>query len=157
MHYAILIKVMRHYGLGSLLDRPNGRAFRKALDGIVLATDMSVHFEFMTSFNGLLIAGKDYPLSRRKLLLCQALIKCADISNPVGPRDILADVSLILVLESTAGRIALLGGCTPGGVELPSIAGKVMATATLSTALGDASGSSPRANLLYQHVCQAPP
>lgn len=89
MHYAILIQVIRHHGLGSLLDRPNGgQVFRKTLAGIVLATDMSVHFEFMKNF-GLLVAGKDYPLSHRKLLLCQALIKCADISNPVGFRDII--------------------------------------------------------------------
>ncbi|KAG8216928.1 hypothetical protein J3R82DRAFT_7204 [Butyriboletus roseoflavus] len=85
MHYAILIQVIRHHGLGSLLDRPNGgRVFRKTLAGIVLATDMSVHFEFVESF-GLLLAGKDYPLSHRKLLLCQTLIKCADISNPSRP------------------------------------------------------------------------
>ncbi|KAG6377355.1 hypothetical protein JVT61DRAFT_15150 [Boletus reticuloceps] len=85
MHYAILIQVMRHHALGSLLDRLNGgQVFRKTLAGIVLATDMSVHFEFMKNF-GLLVAGKDYPLSYRKLLLCQALIKCADISNPSRP------------------------------------------------------------------------
>lgn len=88
MHYAILIQVIRHHGLGSLLDRPNrGQLFRKTLAGIILATDMGVHFEFMKNF-GLLVAGKDYPLSYRKLLLCQALIKCADISNPVGSCDI---------------------------------------------------------------------
>lgn len=89
MHYAILIQVMRHHGLGSLLDRPiAGQVFRKTLAGIVLATDMSVHFEFMKNF-GLLLAGKDFPLSHRKLLLCQALIKCADISNPVRSCDII--------------------------------------------------------------------
>ncbi|KAF8556827.1 HD-domain/PDEase-like protein [Imleria badia] len=85
MHYAILIQVIRHHGLGSLLDRPNGgQAFRKILAGIVLATDMHVHFEFMKNFR-LLVAGKDFPLSYRKLLLCQAFIKCADISNPSRP------------------------------------------------------------------------
>ncbi|KAG9309586.1 hypothetical protein JVU11DRAFT_10567 [Chiua virens] len=84
MHYAILIQVMRHHGLGSLLDRPNGQVFRKTLAGIVLATDMSVHFEFMKNF-GFLVEGKDCTLSHRKLLLCQALIKCADISNPSRP------------------------------------------------------------------------
>ena len=89
MHYAILIQVIRRHGLGSLLDRPNGgQIFRKTLAGIVLATDMGVHFEFMKKF-GLLVAGKTYPLWHRKLLLCQALIKCADISNPVGSHDIL--------------------------------------------------------------------
>ncbi|KAF9233200.1 hypothetical protein BU15DRAFT_54219 [Melanogaster broomeanus] len=85
MHYAILIQAMRHHGLGSLLDRPNrGQLFRKSLAGIVLATDMSVHFEFMKNF-GLLVDGKDLPLSTQKLLLCQAIIKCSDISNPSRP------------------------------------------------------------------------
>ncbi|KAF9225714.1 HD-domain/PDEase-like protein [Gyrodon lividus] len=85
MHYALLIQAMRHHGLGSLLDRPNGgQIFRKSLAGIVLATDMSVHFEFMKHF-GLLVDGKDLPLSDQKLLLCQAIIKCADVSNPSRP------------------------------------------------------------------------
>ncbi|KIK96208.1 hypothetical protein PAXRUDRAFT_138985 [Paxillus rubicundulus Ve08.2h10] len=85
MHYALLIQAMRHHGLDSLLDRPNGgQCFRKSLAGIVLATDMSLHFEFMKNF-GLLVDGKDFPLSFQKLLLCQAIIKCADISNPSRP------------------------------------------------------------------------
>lgn len=100
MHYAILIQVMRHHGLGSLLDRPNGgQVFRKTLAGIVLATDMSVHFEFMKNF-GCLVAGKDCSMSHRKLLLCQALIKCADISNPVGSRDDLGQMFHLFVFQS---------------------------------------------------------
>jgi len=88
MHYAILIQVIRHHSLGGLLDCPHrAQLFRKTLAGIVLATDMGVHFEFMKNI-GLLVAGKDFPLSHRKLLLCQALIKCADISNPVSSCDI---------------------------------------------------------------------
>ena len=94
MHYAILIQVIRHHGLANLLDRPSGQVFRKTLAGIVLATDMGVHFEFMKNFAHL-VAGKDLPLSYRKLLLCQALIKCADISNPVSLPDVLHDTSLI--------------------------------------------------------------
>ena len=74
---------MRHHGLGALLDRPKiGQCFRKSLAGIVLATDMSVHFDFMSSFRHL-ANGKDFPLDYQRLLLCQAIIKCADISNPV--------------------------------------------------------------------------
>ena len=149
MHYAILIQVIRHHGLGSLLDRLNGgQGFRKTLAGVVLATDMNVHFNFMKNF-GLLVAGKDFPLSYRKLLLCQALIKCADISNPVGVPDILGSCLLTHVPESTAGRFALLGGCADGGVEMSSIAGKAVAAATLSPALGDTSSASPRANLFH--------
>ncbi|KAH7887005.1 hypothetical protein F5I97DRAFT_1872260 [Phlebopus sp. FC_14] len=85
MHYAILIQAMRHHGLGSLFDRPNdGAGFRKLLAGIVLATDMGVHFEFMKNF-GMLVDGKDMPVSCKRLLFGQAIIKCADISNPSRP------------------------------------------------------------------------
>lgn len=148
MHYAILIQVIRHHGLGSLLDRPNGQLFRKMLAGIVLATDMGVHFDFMKSF-GLLVAGKDYPLSHRKLLLCQALIKCADISNPVGFCDIIGVVSLTHMAESTTRSIALLGECVDGGMELSGIPGKAVAIATLRTALGNSSSSSSGTNFLH--------
>ena len=108
MHYAILIQVIRHHGLGNLLDRPNGQVFRKMLAAIVLATDMGVHFKFMQDF-GLLVEGRDYPLSRRKLLVCQALIKCADISNPVSLRDILRAASLTLCARVDRQAYRIIG------------------------------------------------
>lgn len=149
MHYAILIRVIRHHGLGNLLDRPNGQVFRKMLAGIVLATDMNVHFEFMKNF-GLLVTGKDYPLSRRKLLLCQALIKCADISNPVSLRYIIrSSFTHPYMPEPTAGSVTLLGECVDGGMELSSIAGKVVAIAALHTALGNSPSPSSRTDFLH--------
>ncbi|KAI6129536.1 hypothetical protein EV401DRAFT_1927761 [Pisolithus croceorrhizus] len=85
MHYTILIHAMRQHGLGALLDKPKvGQSFRKSLAGIVLATDMGVHFEFMKNF-ALLADGRDFPLDYKRLLFCQAIIKCADISNPSRP------------------------------------------------------------------------
>ncbi|KAH7925466.1 HD-domain/PDEase-like protein [Leucogyrophana mollusca] len=85
MHYAVLARAMQLHGLGHLLDRPvSGPYFRGLLAGIVLATDMSVHADFMTNF-GLLADGGDYSKNRRILLFCQAIIKCADISNPSRP------------------------------------------------------------------------
>ncbi|CCL98761.1 uncharacterized protein FIBRA_00766 [Fibroporia radiculosa] len=84
MHYSLILQLMRHNGLGSLLDRPNsGPLFRKLLLGTVLATDLSLHQEFMTNFADL-VAGGEVGEHKRKVLLCQALIKCADISNPVS-------------------------------------------------------------------------
>lgn len=84
MHYALLLQIMRHNGLGDLLDRPHsGVRIRKLLSAVVLATDMSVHFDFMKNFT-LLVKGTDYNLVERTTLMCQALIKCADISNPVS-------------------------------------------------------------------------
>lgn len=94
MHCALLIQAMRHHGLGKLLDRPDS-GFRKMLAGIVLATDMSVHYQFIRDFQSL-VDGREYSLERRRLLLCQAIIKCADISNPVR---ILSSVSYIILTQ----------------------------------------------------------
>jgi hypothetical protein len=43
---------------------------------------MNIHCDFMRDFESLVI-GKECSLPQRQLLLCQAIIKCADISNPV--------------------------------------------------------------------------
>lgn len=83
MHYSLIMQIMRHNNLGVLLDRStSGPSFRKLLLGTVLATDMGVHFDFMAEFRNLL-NGADFPELKRRILVCQALIKCADISNPV--------------------------------------------------------------------------
>lgn len=89
-------EVPRHQG--------GSNVFRKLLLMTVLATDLSVHGEFMRRYDRMLVernepsgesavaegpgpgGGKPGPedeLFERKMLLCQALIKCADISNPV--------------------------------------------------------------------------
>lgn len=84
MHYSLIMQIMRHNNLGFLLDRSTlGTPFRKLLLGTVLATDMGVHFDFMAEFRSLL-KGADFPELKRRILVCQALIKCADISNPVS-------------------------------------------------------------------------
>lgn len=50
-----------------------------------MATDMSVHPDFMKSFQHL-ISGVDGSICTRQILICQAIMKCADISNPVRCR-----------------------------------------------------------------------
>ena len=83
MHYALLLQIMRHNGIGDLLDRPHsGVRVRKLLSATVLATDMSVHFDFMKNFASL-VEENNCSLIEKSTLMCQALIKCADISNPV--------------------------------------------------------------------------
>lgn len=86
MHYALLLSLMRSHGLGSLLDRPNfGASYRKVLFLVVLATDMSMHADFMQAFEKHIRSKNPHPdLLKRRILVCQALIKCADISNPVS-------------------------------------------------------------------------
>lgn len=84
MHYSLLLQIMRCNGLGSLVDRPqSGPSFRKLLLATVLGTDMGIHVDFMSGFQKL-VNGCDVSEHERKVLVCQALIKCADISNPVS-------------------------------------------------------------------------
>lgn len=84
MHCALLLPIMRHHGLGHLLDRPlSGPFFRELLLGTVLATDMSVHASFMQRFKAFAAGESALSEPEQKVLICQALVKCADISNPV--------------------------------------------------------------------------
>ncbi|KAJ4495882.1 hypothetical protein C8J55DRAFT_553636 [Lentinula edodes] len=102
MHCSLLLRVMRHYGLGPLLDDNCGsggngstQSVRKLLSETVLATDMSVHTNFMENFKALVDDGTtqltgeaeegESQLWRRQVLLCQGIMKCADISNPFRP------------------------------------------------------------------------
>lgn len=98
MHCTLLMHAMRYHGLGSLLDRPeHGPRFRKLLLETVLATDMSVHFEFMARLTALVDGDDTLSIQLRRVLMCQALIKCADISNPVGPSSVSRCGCLIFV------------------------------------------------------------
>ena len=56
---------------------------RKLLKEAVLATDMGVHAEFMGRLQSV-VRGEQMSLCARQVVLCQALLKNADISNPVG-------------------------------------------------------------------------
>ncbi|KAJ7185780.1 hypothetical protein C8R46DRAFT_386192 [Mycena filopes] len=98
MHVALLLRVMRSCGLGGLLDPSRGDSnsgarasgnsrshTKRLLVDTVLATDMRVHDAFMTRFADLLAARGDTSLPARRTVLCQAIIKCADISNPSRP------------------------------------------------------------------------
>ncbi|KAJ7634630.1 hypothetical protein FB45DRAFT_829942 [Roridomyces roridus] len=86
MHGQLLLRVMRHHGLGRLLDDPKfGVQNRKLLWETVLATDMSVHDAFMQRFQDLILRRGDDALVYRRITICQAIIKCADISNPSRP------------------------------------------------------------------------
>ncbi|KAJ7031982.1 hypothetical protein C8F04DRAFT_1396898 [Mycena alexandri] len=104
MHVALLLRVMRSCGLGGVLDGPpktsktsNSSASgssksstsrthtKRLLVDTVLATDMRVHDAFMLRFSDLLAGRGDLSPGHRRTVLCQAIIKCADISNPSRP------------------------------------------------------------------------
>ena len=85
MHSAFLHPIMKRHGLGHLLcGHLRGSCFRKLLLGSILATDMAVHNTFMMNFSSMLEEPGRGDVFEKRLLLCQALLKCADISNPVG-------------------------------------------------------------------------
>jgi len=84
MHCQLLLRVMRYHGLGVLLDDPqHGNHMRKVLVQSVLATDMGIHNDFMIKLKAV-IDGEKGSLCMRQIILCQAILKNADISNPVS-------------------------------------------------------------------------
>lgn len=76
---------MRFHGFGVLLDDIyDGPCLRRILLFSVLATDMGVHQDFMMRFKRML-DGESTSLCARQTLICEAILKNADISNPVRP------------------------------------------------------------------------
>ncbi|KAI5825279.1 HD-domain/PDEase-like protein [Schizophyllum commune Tattone D] len=101
MHCQLLLRVMRQHGLGVLLDHPtDGTRIRRLLWETVMATDMSVHAEFMKNFAALVANPKACP--RRQTLVCQAIMKCADISNPSRPYTVSQHWASALMMEWTS-------------------------------------------------------
>lgn len=99
MHCMLVVQLLRKYGLGFLIERtkyssgeqavPNldQKSFRQVLYSSILATDMSLHFAWvqkLKEFDARLNAREVGAVEDERILICQALIKCADISNPVG-------------------------------------------------------------------------
>lgn len=100
MHCTLLLQLMRNFGLGHLITSDNiilgaaSKSIRSTLVDTVLATDMSLHFRWIKDFSDLIDergpldtgfdSQTDEGKRRVKLLACQALMKCADISNPVS-------------------------------------------------------------------------
>lgn len=104
----LVVQLLRKHGFDFLIsptpsasssastDLPfDHRGFRRVLYSSVLATDMSLHFawiarlkEFGASLrNGSFAAerpGEGDKDEEDRIMICQALIKCADISNPVS-------------------------------------------------------------------------
>ncbi|KAF8636892.1 hypothetical protein AX17_003144 [Amanita inopinata Kibby_2008] len=85
MHCQLLLRIMQHHGLAALFNHPTkGTHLRKLLWSSVLATDMSVHNDFMDRLR-LNLDHEQGTLCSRQILISQALLKCADISNPSRP------------------------------------------------------------------------
>lgn len=83
------------------------RGFKKLLYATVLSTDMSLHFDWLKRFSdlgkraraGLCVDMTEEEEEEARTLVCQSLIKCADISNPVSKIWIAIDSLLIHALR----------------------------------------------------------
>ncbi|KAK7451775.1 3',5'-cyclic-nucleotide phosphodiesterase [Stygiomarasmius scandens] len=127
LHCSVLLRVMRQHQFSDLLDESpllkqqraqdesavNGgkctKNIRRLLHDTVLATDMSVHQAWMNNFRMVLDdirAGNDVEQDeedwKKRVLMCQAIIKCADISNPSRPFTISRHWSTALMSEWTS-------------------------------------------------------
>lgn len=111
MHCMLVVRLLRKHGFDYLINpsshsasasspssseaRPTARAefdthgFRKVLYSSVLATDMSLHFAWIArlkDFGGRMQQSDEYATGNEeddRIMISQAIIKCADISNPV--------------------------------------------------------------------------
>ncbi|KAL7412578.1 hypothetical protein BDY24DRAFT_341660 [Mrakia frigida] len=102
LHCILVVSLLKKHGFGWLFaEAKAARAavvdFRKLLFGTILATDMSMHFGWMSSLvemgeqGGMGVGGlslsegaKERLAGKDRLMVLQALMKCADISNPVS-------------------------------------------------------------------------
>jgi hypothetical protein len=107
MHCMLISRLLRTHGFDFLLSstafppshsatsftasRSNidTRAFRDVLYSSILATDMSLHFAWIDELKAFEREIREGGTRRRddedaRVMICQALIKCADISNPVS-------------------------------------------------------------------------
>ncbi|CAO3612365.1 unnamed protein product [Mucor hiemalis] len=79
--------------LTDLRSNPEYASFRKIVVNSILATDMSMHDEYVLKINEQAVRLREHKIDfsdkaaceKEKIILCGALIKCADISNCARP------------------------------------------------------------------------
>uniref|UniRef100_A0A0K0EEI0 Phosphodiesterase n=1 Tax=Strongyloides stercoralis TaxID=6248 RepID=A0A0K0EEI0_STRER len=82
------------------MNREEYNGLRQAIVDMVLATDMSRHFEYLTKFQQTLLNLPDEEnRESNSLAICRMMIKCADISNPVRQWKISQDWAFRIVNE----------------------------------------------------------
>jgi hypothetical protein len=105
MHCMLIVHLLRKHGFGFLLGPAapteakmyparaavDSRGFRRVLYSAILATDMALHFAWIQRLKDFAQAMQTERSAERetlneedRVMLCQALLKCADISNPVS-------------------------------------------------------------------------
>ncbi|KAL1407396.1 3',5'-cyclic-nucleotide phosphodiesterase [Vanrija albida] len=121
MHCMLLVHLLRKHGFSFLLGpvpskeaeafparaEIDYRSFRRVLYSAILATDMSLHFAWIQRLKEFADSSPETQtklerashIEEDRVMLCQALIKCADISNPARPIDISEHWSTVLLDE----------------------------------------------------------
>ncbi|KAI9484431.1 hypothetical protein BDB00DRAFT_855679 [Zychaea mexicana] len=91
-HSMTLFQIIKKHKIDECLGSTEDfQAFRKTVVASILATDMSLHNDYVTRIKGQaarlrnLSALSDSAREEERMLLCSALIKCADISNVTRP------------------------------------------------------------------------
>lgn len=84
-----------------------GNTLKRLLLLTVLSTDMGVHDDFMNNFNKLMSRTRGQLVDSpddfdTRVLVCQALIKCTDISNPVSNSLTITEIYLLNVTRRLA-------------------------------------------------------
>jgi len=87
-HCSAALKLLNKPGNNFIerLDRDKRRELRETIIELVLATDLSGHFSYLTSFKKKLLDTLTCNNREDRLLLMQMFIKCCDVSNPTKSR-----------------------------------------------------------------------
>lgn len=89
-HCALATKIMNECGLLANLTTDEQTAFRKLMIPMVLNTDMAHHFTLLSNLKDVCSTtyneeGDKAKAEKKKLILCEAVLHMADISNPSKP------------------------------------------------------------------------
>jgi len=89
-HCSAALKLLNKPGNNFIdrLDKEKKRELRETIIELVLATDLSNHFSYLTSFKKKLLDTLTCNSREDRLLLMQMLIKCCDVSNPTKGRNL---------------------------------------------------------------------
>jgi len=89
-HCSAALKLLNKPGNNFIerLDKEKKRELRETIIELVLATDLSGHFSYLTSFKKKLLDTLTCNTREDRLLLMQMMIKCCDVSNPTKSRNI---------------------------------------------------------------------
>eukprot|EP01126_Amoeba_proteus_P010174 TRINITY_DN13951_c0_g1_i4.p1 TRINITY_DN13951_c0_g1~~TRINITY_DN13951_c0_g1_i4.p1 ORF type:complete len:597 (+),score=128.04 TRINITY_DN13951_c0_g1_i4:68-1792(+) len=84
-HCSLGWKLMVKFGILNNIPPAEIKNIRNFYISLVLATDMSKHFELLVNFEKIVTSGLDRDKEEHRKVVSKLLIKCADLSNPAKP------------------------------------------------------------------------